>query len=190
MAENAIVEKILEAAKSKGEELLHEAETQAAEKKRTEMARLDSEFDGSRSRALREIEQERAQQLSNARLDERRQLLNLKRKELDAVYEAAFVKASSGDAYRTYVEKQLGEHSQQGDEIIIPSVAGDEFLTQMKSIIDKHGLTVADRRGRFRAGFVLVRGDIRLNCSLDEEFEVLKATTERDVARILFGTGD
>ncbi len=184
-ATTGITERILEKAKAKGEELLAEAQHKHDESLQEKLKELRTEvtaFTDSEKKRLREKHQ---QELSNLRLDERSKTHDLKRRLIDAVYREVWDTARQQDNYAKYVRNELEQHAQPKDVIIVPATDVDFFRNTLKEPLKQCNVTIAEEKGRFRAGFIIPRGTIRLNCSLDERFKDVVQDEEIELAQIL-----
>ena len=185
MAEN-IVDQILAAARSAGEQLLSEAQERYGADLRKGTAELEREAEEQRRRGRRQAEETIQQELSTVRLEQRRKLHTRKRRLLDEVYETAWQQVTEDAGYRSWLERQLGAHARRGDRIVVAARERDRFASSFKELLAAHGVQLAEEVGRFRAGFVIDRGITRLNCSLDEEFRALAAEAEIEISAALF----
>lgn len=185
MAEN-IVDQILAAARNAGEQLLSEAQERYESELRAGAAELEREAEEQRRRGRRQAEEAAQQELSTARLEQRRKLHTSKRRLLDEVYDAAWQRITEEAGYRSWVERQLGAYARRGDRIVVAARERDRFAGSFKELLAAHGVRLADEVGRFRAGFIIERGSTRLNCSLDEEFRMLKTDAEIEISAALF----
>jgi vacuolar-type H+-ATPase subunit E/Vma4 len=185
MAEN-IVDQILAAARSAGEQLLSEAQERYDADLRKGSAELEREVEERRRRGRRQAEEAVQQELSTVRLEQRRKLHTCKRRLLDEVYEEAWQQVTEEAGYRAWLERQLTAHAQPGDRIVVAARERDRFSSSFKELLGAHGVRLSDEAGRFRAGFVIDRGTTRLNCSLDEEFRALAADAEIEISAALF----
>ena len=185
MAEN-IVDQILVAARSAGEQLLATAQQRYDADLQSGTAELEREAAEVRRRGRRQAEEATQQELSTVRLEQRRKLHNQKRQLLDQVYEQAWQQVTEEAGYRAWLERQLSAHAQRGDQVVVAARERDRFQGSFKALLDAHGVELSEEVGRFRAGFVIDRGVIRLNCSLDEEFRALAAEAEIEISDALF----
>ena len=188
MAEN-IVAQILDAARSAGEETLAAAQQRYDAEMQTGRAALEREVDELRRRGRRQAEEAAQQELSTARLEQRRRQANEKRRLLDQAYEQAWQQITEEAAYRTWLRRQLSAHAQRGDVVIVAARERERFQGSLAAVLEEHGVTLSDDAGRFRAGFVIDRGATRLNCTLDEEFRALSAEAEIEISAALFAGG-
>ena len=185
MAEN-IVDQILDAARSAGEEMLAAAQQRYDTDLQAGHTALERELDEQRRRGRRQAEEATQQELSTARLEQRRKLANEKRRLLDQVYEEAWRQVTEEAAYRAWLQKQLSTHARSGDVLVVAARERERFRGSFGALLKEHGVTLAEEAGRFRAGFVIDRGATRLNCTLDEEFRALSADAEIEISAALF----
>jgi vacuolar-type H+-ATPase subunit E/Vma4 len=189
MPDAKIVDRIVAEARARGEELLSEAQEKHDTELGEKLARLQQDVALSRQRDRRRAEEAVQQQLSAKRLEERKKLLGLKRQLLDQAYQQAWDQLTSGDRYKAYLDRQLQQNAQKGDQLVVSGMEADRFQGELKPLMDKHGVTLSAERGHFRGGFIVVRGETRLNCTLDQRFHDLHEDSEIEAAKRLFGTG-
>lgn len=185
MAEN-IVDQILDAARTAGEETLAAAQQRYDADMQTGRAAMERDVDELRRRGRRQAEEGAQQELSTARLEQRRRLANEKRRLLDQAYEQAWRQITEQAAYRAWLQRQLQAHAQRGDVVVVAARERERFQGSFAAVLKEHGVTLSEEAGRFRAGFVIDRGATRLNCTLDEEFRALSAEAEIEISAALF----
>ena len=185
MAEN-IVDQILDAARSAGEEMLAAAQQRYDADLQAGHTAQERDLDEQRRRGRRQAEEAAQQELSTARLEQRRKLANEKRRLLDRVYEDAWQQVTEEAAYRAWLQKQLRTHAHKGDVLVVAARERERFQRSFGVLLKEHGVTLSKEAGRFRAGFVIDRGVTRLNCTLDEEFRALSADAEIEISAALF----
>ena len=188
MSESGIVTKILAAARTQGEKVLEEAKRKREQALTAGLEELGRELASRLESEKKHLREKLQQDLSASRLVEKNKTRKLQRNLLDGIYEEAWGKALEPARYRKYVEKQLSEHCRPGDTIIAPAQQGELFRKELAALLSRHKLTLAEEQGKFRAGFVIVGEDIRLNCSLDEAMKRAVAESEIEISRLLFGT--
>ena len=150
---------------------------------------LERSTDERREREIRQEDDRLRQRLSGARLEQSKQLVSLRRRLIDDLYQDVWDRAVSGDIYRTYLGEQLREHAQSGDQLIVSQREADRFNSELRDLLDEYDVALAEEQGKFRAGFVIARGEVRLNCTLDQLFRQLQEETEIEVAQLLFEKG-
>ena len=193
MANDNLVEQILAGARERGEQVLQTAQADADQRYRQGLNDLTRAIDDRRERENRQAEDGLRQRLSGARLEQNKQLVSLRRRLIDALYGDAWEQMSSGDAYRAYLEGQLRQHARPGDRLVVSQREAERFAGELSGLLAAHHVTLAEERGRFRAGFIIERGaaggdaEVRLNCTLDQAFSELQEETEIEAAQLLFG---
>jgi vacuolar-type H+-ATPase subunit E/Vma4 len=186
MSESSIAAKILDAARQKAQAALDEAARTQEEALKGSLAGLTAQMDEKRAAARKRLQESFQQDLSAFRLVETNRIHSLRRKLLDGIFGQAWEAVAAEDRYRTYLEKQLRENCREGDAIVIPSAQKQLFQVDLKPLLDKLKVRLSEETGRFRAGFVAVRGDVRLNCTLDETFKAAVRDSEIEVAEVMF----
>lgn len=183
---SSIEEKILNKAKERGEAILAEAkrkQEQVLNERRTILKReIQATLESDRKRLREQFQQD----ISNLRIEERRKTHDVRRRAIDEVYRKGWETALSKDNYRKFIKNELESHSKQNDTLIVSTEDIDHFSDDLKDLLDTYKVSIAEQRGKFRAGFIIPRGDIRLNCTLDERFKELMQDEEIEVAKILF----
>jgi vacuolar-type H+-ATPase subunit E/Vma4 len=186
MSESSIATKILDAARQKAQATFDEAARIQEEALKGSLARLAAEMDEKRAAARKRLQESFHQDLSAFRLIETNRIHALRRKLLDGVFGQAWEAAAAGDRYRAYLEKQLRENCREGDVLVAPTAQKTLFQANLKPLMDKLKVRLSEETGRFRAGFVVVRGDVRLNCTLDETFKAAVRDSEIEIAEVMF----
>jgi vacuolar-type H+-ATPase subunit E/Vma4 len=189
LAEGGIVEKILETARERGRKILAEAEAKRKVELASGTAKLAAEFEARRRVVRKHASEAEEQELSAFRLEERNKTLKLKRRLLDGVYEAAWKKILQPDVYRRWVESQMALFCRPGDSLVVSQEQSSLFKNDFSALLKKHDVSLSTEQGRFRAGFIVERGKVRLNCTLDEAMKSAAQECEIEVSRLLFGQG-
>lgn len=95
----------------------------------------------------------------------------------------------AGDKYLAFMEKLLDQAASRGDEELL--VAADEKHID-QAWLDKYNasrgkkLTISAEKADIKGGFILRRGRISINCSLETLIHWLKDELESDVVKRLF----
>jgi vacuolar-type H+-ATPase subunit E/Vma4 len=187
VAERGIVQKILDTATDRGKRILEEARLKRDAAFKQGLSRLSAELD-TRGAAARKHEAEaESQELSAFRLFERNVTLKLKRGLLDGIREEAWRKLLEPKTYRRWIEAQMEANCRPGDSLIVSSDQMGLFVNELSELLGTHKVSVSGRKGRFRAGFIIERGTLRLNCTLDEAVKNALRESEVEISRMLFG---
>jgi vacuolar-type H+-ATPase subunit E/Vma4 len=190
MGESGIARRILDAARRSGEEALAAERARQAGALRQGAALIEEEVAARRAAAEKRLREAHQQEISAFRLAEANRVRSERRTSLDGVVAGAWQKALAPATYRAWVGRLLSEHGRPGDEIVVASGQRALFEGELAPLLARHGVKLADERGAFQAGFVIVRpGSVtRLNCTLDKAFAEAVRSTEIEVARTLFSS--
>ena len=142
-------------------------------------------------------EQHKERIISTAQLDLRKQLLAEKQKAIDSAFQEAMNNIINMDdaQYREFLKKMIVPSVQTGSEEIIlcerdKARLGKSFLKELNREISSGGgsgnLTISQDTYDMLGGFVLRRGKIEINGSLESIFGSSRDDLETEVAKILF----
>ncbi len=187
MAESAIVQKILDSAEARGGKLIDDARARHDAALRQALGKLSAEMEEKETSARKRETEAQSQQVSSFRLVEKNRTLALKRSLLDGVIEEAWKKLLEPARYRKWIEAQMNANCMKGDSLIVPAGQEALFSGELQALLSRHGVTVAGTRGSIRGGFIIQRGSMRLNCTLDEAVKNAAREGEVEISRILFG---
>ena len=134
---------------------------------------------------------------SAAQLDARNYTLDIKQQVLSQVFDkAAEALADLPDKeYSSFLAHLAAKASESGDEEIIFSASdrekvGADVVSAANGLLSAAGrkgeLTLSDRTADIRGGFILARGRIETNCSVDVLVGSYKDELTLDIAKILF----
>jgi V/A-type H+-transporting ATPase subunit E len=195
MEAEQVVEKILADAKAEAEKIAK----QAREKEAAEQAKLAEQLDRHKKQtevlAKKAGEDEKSHVLAAARMDIAMQFLAEKRKILDEVFEQARKQLHKlpDDQYRKLCTKLMLEAVETGDEEVVVDTnenrIDQEFIKQVNRELDpgyKGNLRLSDERQDLGAGFILKRGKIKTNVSVDVLLNQARKELEIDLAKELF----
>ena len=196
MGAEEVVEKILADAKAEAEKIKKQAEeTQAAEQ-----AKLDEQLSEYKKQtdiiAKKAGEDKKAHLLAAARMDIARQLLAEKRKILDEVFAQArqHLENLSDEQYCKLMTRLMLEAVESGDEEVI--IDNEEKRIDQKFIKNinqqlapgrKGNLRLSEDRDNIGAGFILKRGKIKNNVSVEVLLAQARRELEIELAKELFG---
>jgi V/A-type H+-transporting ATPase subunit E len=191
-----VIEKILADAKAEAEKI----KKQAREKEAVEQAKLKEqlrEFDKqTQAIAQKTGEDKKAHLLAAARMDIARQLLAEKRKILDEVFAQArqHLENLSDEQYCKLMTKLMLKAVESGDEEVI--IDNEEKRIDQKFIKNinqqlapgrKGNLRLSEDRDNIEAGFILKRGKIKNNVSVEVLLAQARRELEIELAKELFG---
>jgi V/A-type H+-transporting ATPase subunit E len=191
-----VIEKILADARAEAEKI----KKQAREKEAVEQAKLKEqlrEFDKqTQAIAQKAGEDKKAHLLAAARMDIARQLLAEKRKILDEVFAQArqHLENLSDEQYCKLMTKLMLKAVESGDEEVI--IDNEEKRIDQKFIKNinqqlapgrKGNLRLSEDRDNIEAGFILKRGKIKNNVSVEVLLAQARRELEIELAKELFG---
>lgn len=199
MGAEEVVEKILADAKAEAQKI----KQQADDKEAAEQAKLDGQLDqyNKQTQALAEKRagDEKLHILATARMDIAKQLLAEKRKILNEVFEQAQnrLKKLPDAEFRRLMTKLMLDAVETGDEEVIvdknETRIDDEFISQINRQLgsDKKGkLKLSSESQNLGAGFILKRGKIKVNVSVDVLLNQARKELEIELAKELFSLED
>ena len=190
-----VTEKILADAGAEAERIKSEAE----EKQDAEQAKLNKQLSEYRKQteilAQKAGKDKKLHLLAAARMDIAKEYLAEKRKLLDEIFDQAHRRLQNlpDDEYRKLMAKLMLDVVETGDEEIIvdnnETRIDQEFINQVNERLssdNKGNLKLADEKQNLGVGFVLRRGRIKNNVSLDVILAQARKELEIELAKELF----
>lgn len=191
-----VIEKILSDARAEADRIKKEAEAKLAQ----EQAQIDKRLDEYRKQtdalAQKAGDNARQQVLSAARMELAKEYLAEKAKILDEVFAEAQqqLKKLADTEYRNLVVKLMADAVETGVEEVIIDVNEkriNQSLIDEVNSIKKSNLKLAGVREVIGGGFILKKGQIKNNCSLNVLLSRARSELEIGLARQLFaGSSD
>ena len=195
MEAQQVVEKILTDANAEAEKMRKDAE----EKQADEQAKADEQMQDYKKQtealAQKAARDRKLQLLASARMDIAMEFLAEKRKMLDEVFKQARGQLLnlSDDDYRRLCSKLMHAAVETGDEEVIidknEKRIDQEFIKQINRELGpgyKGNLRLSDERHNIGAGFILRRGKIKNNVSLEVLLDRARKNLEIELAKELF----
>jgi len=196
MEAEQVVEKILADAKAEADKIKKQAEDQEA----AEQAKLSEQLDEYKKQtellAQKAGEDKKSHILAAARMDIAKEYLAEKRNILDEVFEQARRQLQDlpDEEYRALIKKLLLDAVETGDEeVVVDTNEGridHEFIKQINRELGsdyKSNLKLSDEKQDIGAGFILKRGKIKTNVSIQVLLEQARKELEIELAKELFG---
>lgn len=190
-----VVEKILADAKAEAEKIKKQTEVNEAAEQAKLTEQLDEHNKQTEVLAKKAGEDEGSHILAAARMDIAKQLLAEKRKILDEVFQQARQQLQNlpDEEYRTLCTKLMLEAVETGDEEVIvdknETRINQDLIDQVNRQLSSKGkgeLKLSDQKQNIGAGFILKRGQIKTNVSLDVLLDQARKELEIDLAKELF----
>ena len=195
MGADEVVGKILADARAEAEKIKQQAEKERAGEK----AKLDEQLSEYKQQtellAQKKADDEKMHLLAAARMDIAKEHLAEKRKILDEVFELANdrFRSLSDDQYRELMAKLICAAVETGDEEVIVDTGEKridfDFIKQINRKLGPgyHGnLKLASQAQDIGAGFILRRGKIKNNVSIDVLLVEARKELEIELAKDLF----
>ena len=191
MSKEAIIERILSDADAQARAAIEEAENKAAEILAVAEKQCDSHRRKVAADTARAVEDVAARAEVVAGLDAGKLMLAAKADILDRVYAMALEKARALDkkTSRKVVEGML-QCAENGDKVIVSERERGIVTKDMVAEVAKSKnikLTLSSEKGTFDGGIILTSDGVDKNLTLETEFALLRAETEAETAKKLFG---
>ncbi len=193
MNASKVIEKILSDAQADAEKIKKEAD----EKETSEQAELAEQLDEYEKQteilAQKSGEERKMRLLAAARMEIAKDFLGEKRKILDEVFEQAKIQFTNlpNEEYRKVITELMVKAAETGDEEVIidkkEKRINDELINQVNQQLGNKGnLKLSDEKGNLGAGFILKRGKIKNNVSLQVLLDEARKELEIELAKELF----
>jgi V/A-type H+-transporting ATPase subunit E len=195
MEAEQVVEKILADAKAEADKIKKQAEDQEAAEQAKLTERLDEYKKQTELLAKKAGEDKKSHVLAAARMDIAKQFLAEKRKILDEVFEQARRQLQDlpDEEYRALIKKLILEAVETGDEEVVVDTKekriDHEFIKKINSELasgKKGDLRLSDQKQDIGAGFILKRGKIKTNVSMEVLLDQARKELEIELAKELF----
>lgn len=193
MSVEKVVEKILADAGAEAEKIKAEADSnvkQSASQAATQLEDFAAETAQLEKTAFAEAE---SRVLATARMDIAKQNLRARKSIIDGIFAKAgdAIKNMSDDDYVQLMEKLVLASVETGKEQIMTgkndSRLGADFLASVNTQLkDKGNLSLAEDKADIEAGFILRRGKVRINVSLDVLLGQAREELETELAKEIF----
>lgn len=195
MEAEQVVEKILADARAEADKI----KKQADDKEADEQAKLSEKLDEYKKQtgilAQQAGKDEKSHILAAARMNIAKEYLAEKRKILDEVFEQARQQLHNlpDEEYHALIKKLLLDAIETGDEkVVVDTNEGridHEFIKQINRELGpgyQGNLNLSDQRQNLGAGFILTRGKIKTNVSIEVLLDQARKELEIQLAKELF----
>jgi vacuolar-type H+-ATPase subunit E/Vma4 len=197
MNASKVIEKILSDAQAEAEKIKKEAD----EKETSEQAELAEQLDEYEKQtevlAQKSGEERKMRLLAAARMEIAKDFLGEKRKILDEVFEQAKIQFTNlpDEEYRNVMAQLMKKAAESGDEEVIidkkEKRINDKLINQVNQQLGNKGnLKLSKEKGNLGAGFILKRGKIKNNVSLQVLLDEARKELEIELAKELFVSRD
>jgi len=195
MEAKQVIDKIMSDARDEAEKIKKQAE----EKEAAELAKLNEQLEQYKKQtellAKKAGDDEKSHILATARMEIAKQFLAEKRKILEEVFEQTYqqILELSDDEYRALCTKLMLDAVETGDEEVIVDEnekrIDQEFIKQVNRELGpgyRGNLRLSDERQNIGAGFILRRGKIKTNVSVNVLLDQARKELEIELAKQLF----
>ena len=197
MEAKQVVDKILADAKAEAEKIKKQTDANEAAERVKLTEQLNEYKKQTEILAKKAGEDEQSHILAAARMDIAKQLLAEKRKILDDVFEQARRQLQNlpENEYRSLCTRLMLEAVETGDEEVVidknEQRINQNLIYQVNQQLSSKGkgkseLKLSDQKQDIGAGFILKRGQIKTNVSLDVLLEQARKELEIDLVKELF----
>ena len=195
METEQVVEKILSQAGAEADKILAEAKETGAEEEKQLAEQLSDYRDETRSLAETAAADKKLRMLAAARMDIRKELTAAKNAILDEVFAGAAKQISSlqEQEYQAFISSLMSKAVETGDEEVVigknESRIDDSLIKQINGKLGsgfKGGLHLAEDRADIEGGFILRRGNIQTNVSIEVMLAQVKEELETELGQELF----
>ncbi len=196
MEAEQVVEKILADARAEADKIKKQADDNETGEQNKLSQQLDEYKKQTGILAKQAGEDKQSHILAAARMNIAKEYLAEKRKILDEVFEQARqqLQNSPDEEYHALIKKLLLEAVETGDEeVVVDTNEGridHEFIKQINRELGsdyKSNLKLSDEKQDIGAGFILKRGKIKTNVSIQVLLEQARKELEIELAKELFG---
>jgi V/A-type H+-transporting ATPase subunit E len=161
---------------------------------REQVAAIEKE---AQEEAGRRAEDRKRKDIATAELELRKALLAQKQKLIQQVFDEALKRLTNlrGQEYQRFIIELLLKVVEVGDEEVVFSSSagheiGEKLLDEVNGRLAKEGrkgnIRIAKEDRDLQGGFILRRGKMEINCSLQALFKAVREELEPEVSRILF----
>jgi V/A-type H+-transporting ATPase subunit E len=195
MEAGQVVEKILADAKAEADKIKKEAEKKVAAEQAKLSEQLDQYNKQTETLAQKAGEDEKSHILAATRMYIAKEYLAEKRKILDEVFEQARQQLQNlpDEEYRALIKKLLLDAVETGDEEMIVDTnerrIDHDFIKQINRQLGpgyKGNLKLSAQKQNLGAGFILTRGKVKTNVSIEVLLNQARKELEIELAKELF----
>jgi V/A-type H+-transporting ATPase subunit E len=195
MEAEQVIEKILADARAEADKI----KKQADDKQADEQAKLSEQLDEYKKQteilAQQAGEDEKSHILAAARMDIAKQLLAEKRKILDEVFKQARRQLQDlpDEEYHSLIKKLLLDAVETGNEEVIVDTNENRISEELINEVNQQlgsdrnsNLKLSGQRQNLGAGFILARGKVKTNVSIEVLLDQTRKELEIELAKELF----
>lgn len=190
-------ERILKDDTDKANSIIDEAKAKADVIINSAMKKAEETAEESKAKAEKDGRDRKDRIISRAQLDARNSILKTKQELIDRVLSLTIKKIAdmSNEEYSDFIEKLLLSTVETGDEEILfsnndririkPDLI-DNINKKLESSGKKGLLKISGEARNISSGFILRRGGLEMNCSIESQIRTLRDSLEGEIANLLF----
>lgn len=185
MSVEGIIDHIIAEAESEAKRIIDDAQNEAETIKEKAKSEADEYFEKQMHLIDEKYRREKERMTLNKRLDQRKNMLQARQKWMDEAFSNGYkilIDQSLPD-YKKLLISLIEKVSQSNDEKVIFGKKGTKILIDevIKEISGKKGMnfSLSDERGDFQWGFVLRKGKVEINMSIDSLFKYKRTDLEQ-----------
>lgn len=185
MSVEGIRKRIIDDAKKEATAIIDAAKREADAVLKEGGKEADEYFERRKKMLEKRYSKEKDRTVLSKRLDLRKMLLDKKRRWMDLAFEEAYKMLTEQDdkTYRDLMIDLIAKVSSHHDEEVVFGKKGNETLLKevVRGLNSKTGgsFTVSKKRGGFDWGFILRRGSVETNMSIDSLFKYKRGDLEQ-----------
>lgn len=190
-------ERILNDNKKLADEIINDANLKAQEVINAAKQRAEELLKDSEARAQRDGKDKKDRILARTQLEARNSILKAKQEAIDKVLDKTIekIKAMTNEEYTEFIEKLLLNVVETGDEDVIFSINDrlrvkpdliDRVNKKLESMGKKGLLRISSDERDISSGFVLKRGGLEINSSIEAQIRIMRDSLESEIANLLF----
>ena len=190
-------ERLLGDARQSAEAIQNEARAKADEIKKEAAQKSEALLESNRVKSDRDGISKKERMIARAQLDIRNTILEAKQQTIERVLGIAVERLASMDPgeYSSYMEKLLLSSVETGDEEVVFSLAdrarvSSDLVERVNSSLTAAGkkgmLKLSSETANISSGFILRRGGLEINCSIQSIMRNSREDLEGELSRLLF----
>lgn len=185
MSVEGIIDRIISDANTQAEKITREAQEQAAVIHEKGKKEAEEYYERQRSKLNDKYNKEKERSVLNKRLEQRKHVLKARQEWMDRAFSNAYKKLLEQpfSEYKELLKKLILRVSSTNSETVIFGNKGGE--KDLRKIIDElnkktgGSFTLSDKRGNFLWGFVLQKGKVETNMSVESLFKYKRDDLEQ-----------
>jgi V/A-type H+/Na+-transporting ATPase subunit E len=187
-----IIKKILDEAHAEADKIMQENSKELERMKKKFASEVDEYKKETEDIAEKKASEKKRQMLAAGRIDAARMILKAKREGIDKVFDTAMekLKTMEKDKYLELTASLVKAARPEGDCIMTigknESRISQDFVDKLNKELDSAKIKLSDERIDIAGGFILAKGNVRTNASLEVLMQMARKELEPELAGELF----